>query len=416
MFRLSINANKKEGIRKSATMLTAFIGTSLLASISQVNAASSENAEKVAKKKQNTVIVTKLVNTTQGTFWPPATVADSNGDYILVGTTLEKNEDGQVFPNPFQAVIVSKDTVPPLDENGIEDFSNPFSAPYKIVRELDLSKGSPDLALPLFAQSYGPYEGSFGGGGRSPMLGDSAYNLNALGGPGWEDPCPEIFPAASQRHTFTRGLQFLHNANVAGFKGDQVAYDVDTGEEYIPTNKNGADCPENGCLGEDEIDSRRTKPITLGEYLNQKAKLKVKLINYSPELNAYTGARFTVKGKNLLPNAIFQVVIGHASFLQNRPLFKLAHPAATPGIIVTDSNGRGSLTFELDNPFPAPELDDSGERVVAIGFVLKSDYMVAGMCNFRFAPGVDVHAIASTIGDGIPDDFDSLVTVEPLKY
>jgi len=107
------------------------------------------------------------------------------------------------------------------------------------------------------------------------------------------------------------------------------------------------------------------------------------------------------------------VVIGHASFLQGMPIFKLAHPASTPGIIVTDEHGRGKLTFELKNPFPNLSMDDAGTRVVAIGLVLKSDFMVAGMCNYRFAPGVDVHAVASTIGDGNPDDFNQFLTIDP---
>lgn len=357
-----------------------------------------------------------LVNTTQGTFWPPATVADANGDFILVGTTLEKREgDEAVRPYPFQAVIVSKNTVPPLDANGREDFSNPFAAPYKIVRQLDLSPGSADLDMPLYTQSYGPTKGNFGGGGRSPKLGDSLYNLNALGGPGWEQPCPEMFPASSQQYTYTQDSRPLWDANVPGFKGDQVSHDVDTGQEFVPTNKNGAGCPAEGCLGEDRLDTRRTKPITLGEFLNQKANVTVELTQYSPEQQAYTAARFTVVGRDLLPNAIYQIVIGHSSFLGGRPLLKLAHTAALPGIIVTDHRGRGSLVFERENPFPDPAVDDAGTRVLAIGFVLRSDYVVAGMCNFRFAPGVDIHAFASTIGDGNPDDFDQFITKAPLK-
>ena len=97
-------------------------------------------------------------------------------------------------------------------------------------------------------------------------------------------------------------------------------------------------------------------------------------------------------------------------------MLKLAHPAAIPGIIVTDKRGFGKLTFELDNPFPDPAVDDSGSRVVAIGLVLKSDFVVAGACNYRYAPGVDIHAVASTIGDGNPDDFNHLMTKPGSKH
>jgi hypothetical protein len=357
-------------------------------------------------------VTTNLVNTSQGTFWPPATIVDAQGNYILVGTTLEQTEQG-VAPFTGRAVIISKDTVPPLDENGVEDFSNPFAAPYEVMRELDLSEGSPDLDMIVYTQSFGPYEGDHGGGGRSPMAGDSAYNLNALGGPGWEEPCPEIFPAASQRFTYTRDRTPMHESIISGFKGDQVAYDVDTGEQYTPRNRNGAECPPEGCLGEDNFDSRDSTPITLGRYLNQQARLSVRLTNYDPERDAYTAARFTLRARNLLPNMLYQVVFGHSSFLQGAPLLKLAHPASTPALIPTDKYGRGSISFDVDNPFPDPAIDDAGERVVALGLVMKSDFMALGMCNYRFAPGVDIHAVASTIGDFNPDDFDSLLTVAP---
>lgn len=397
-------------------LLTVAIGLALIGSLGYVGDARADDDQDSMPRKPH-ILSMDLVNTTQGTFWPPSTVVDKNGDYVLVGTTLEQRPGNpSVNPYPFQAVIVSKNTTPPLDGNGREDFSNPFGAPYEIVRQLDMSPGSVDLNMPLYTQSFGPYVGNFGGGGRSPKLGDSIYNLNALGGEGWEEPCPEVFPASSQRYTFTQDSRPLQNAIVPGFKGDQVAYDVDTGKEYVPRNKNGANCPANGCLGEGNLDMRRTKPITLGEYLNIKAKLKVELTHYSEEQKAYTSARFTVVAKDLFPNSIFQVVLARSSFMQGRPLFTMAHRASMPGLLVTDEHGRGRLVFEMENPFPDPAVDDAGERVIALGIVFKSDYMVAGMCNYRFAPGVDVHAVATTIGDGNPNDFDTFVTKKAMMH
>lgn len=354
--------------------------------------------------------------TTQGTFWPPATFVDEDGNYILIGSTLEHREGtDSVQLYPLQAVIVSKDTVPPLDADGLEDFSNPFAAPYKIIRQLDMNPGSPDLDLIMHSQSFGPYQGNFGGGGRSPKLGDSPYNLNGIGGAGWEEPCTELFPAESQRFSFTRESLPIHEGIIPGFKGDQVSYNIDTGDQYVPVNRNGAECPPEGCTGEDKTDTRRTKPITLNEFLKQKVKLKVKLTDYSEEKGAYTAARFTLTAENLFPNSIFQVVVGRTSFLQGMPLSKLAHAVSMPNIVISDSQGRGKIDFVMENPFPDPAIDDAGLRVAAIGLVLKSDFLVAGMCNFRYAPGVDVHAIASSLGDGNLDDFDSLLTVAPIK-
>jgi len=225
-----------------------------------------ENRDHVQQEAPHLTV--NLVNTTQGTFWPPATLSDADGNYVLIGSSLEQREgDDAVRLYPFQAVIVSRNTVPPLDDEGREDFSNPFAAPYSIVRALDLSPGSPDLDMPLYTQSFGPYQGDFGGGGRSPKLGDSTYNLNALGGPGWEEPCPELFPADSQRFTYMIEGKPLNANIIPGFKGDNIAFDVNTGESFVPTNRNGSECPPEGCVGEDPLDTRREAPITLGEYL-----------------------------------------------------------------------------------------------------------------------------------------------------
>src|SRR5690242_21774164 len=73
-----------------------------------------------------------LINTTQGPLWPPSTVTDKDGNFVVVGSILTQTRPG-VVTSVTGAALVSKDTVPPLDANGREDFSDPMAAPYKIL-------------------------------------------------------------------------------------------------------------------------------------------------------------------------------------------------------------------------------------------------------------------------------------------
>ena len=104
---------------------------------------------------------------------------------------------GQVSPVPGQALLVDKNTMPPLDESGME---NPSlgGAPYQVIRSLDLSAGSADLDMVLHSNSYGPANGS-GGRPNIPREGETAYNLNGAG-----IVCGEVFPASSQADTYMR--------------------------------------------------------------------------------------------------------------------------------------------------------------------------------------------------------------------
>jgi hypothetical protein len=243
-----------------------------------------------------------LPNSTQGPLWPPSEVVNEDGDFILVGTVLTEVAPGQIVPLPKQAVLVSKETVPPLDKNGREDFSNVLGAPYKVIRPLDLTPGSTDLEMVLHTSSFGPFEGLFGGGPRIPREGESPYNLNGV-----LPFCPELFPSASQRDSYTRPSFPFHKAPIWGFQGDQLAYDVDTGEPYDPHT--GSDCPPEGCPGENSVDTRRTTPITLDEWLRARGEVTITLTRFNKEVNAYTAARFDLHFKDLPPNGSSKTLI-----------------------------------------------------------------------------------------------------------
>jgi len=344
----------------------------------------SDATRSVASNAFNTLNMT-LPNTTQGPFWPPAAFMDKNGDFVVVGTLLMQAEDGTVLPMFNQAAIVSKDTVPPLDSDGREDFRNPFGAPYRIVRYLDLSEGSVDLGLRLYTNSFGPVEGNFGGGPRVPREGESVYNLNGVG-----IACPELFPSASQRYTYTRESLPLHKSPIAGFMGDGTTYDVDTGENLVSS--------------EPVLDVRRNKPITLAEWLKADVRLQIKLINYDEARKAYTAARFKVAAKGLLPNSLFQVVLARSSFISD-----LGSPTSH---LITDEDGAAQVSFTIDNPFPDPATDTQGLRIVGMGIGFKSDFATLGGCPNRLGPGVDTHAAVLSAADGT-QDFTGFITVSP---
>lgn len=353
-----------------------------------------------SRHRENQVVI-HLPTTTQGPLWPPSAISDSNGDFIVVGSSLEKNSAGEVTLVPGRSLIVSKNTVPPLDENGRENFINPFGAAYKQVRELDLSKGSEDLKMVLHAHSYGPPEGDFGGGPRVPALGVSDYNLNSF--PLNGQPCPEIFPSESQRNTYMRPGFALHKVPISGFQGDHMSYNVSTGETFLPYKKTEVSCPTGGCAGENMVDTRRTKPITLGEWLKAKVKVKIRLTDYNRELQAYTAARFTVVGRNLLPNSFYHVFSLRANLFRDHPVASVADPLGMPSLMVTDEKGYGRLSVKVENPFPASQTDEAGLRIMGISVAFRSGFQNNGACVTAYGPGVDVHAVANSFGDGRPE-------------
>lgn len=327
---------------------------------------------------------------------------DEHGDFVVVGATLEEASPGAIVPVPNRTVIVSKDTVPPLDENGREDFSNPltfpFGAAYTVVRELNLEPGSHDLYLVLYTASYGPFEGDFGGGPRIPALGQSRYNLSAAA-----SSCPEIFPSASQRRSYMQPGLPLHLARIWGLQGDQIAHDVETGQPFTPFSKSGAGCGA-GCPGENTVTFRsRTTPITLGEWLSARGEMKITLTKYSPAAGAYTAAHFDLSFKRLLPRSMYTALAIRVAAFAPPPTNRIPDPLVFPNLFVTDEKGNGRLSGEVPNPFPDPATDDAALRIVQVAVAFHSDYQNWGACSARLGPGVDVHVQFYTAVDGTTD-------------
>lgn len=356
-------------------------------------------------------ITRTLPNSTQGLLWPPSEVADKDGNYIVVGFVLAKTSSGNITLLPNQAVIVDKNTVPPLDSNGREDFTNVFGAPYKIIRELDLRPGSPDLDIVLHTQSFGPVAGDVGIGGkagpRSPRAGDSAFNLNSM-----LPVCPEIFPSPSQVGVFTRPSFPLHKVPIIGFQGDQVARDVVSGQLIDPHLASGPGCGFTGCPGENVADELERPPITLGKWLSSSAKVKITLTRFNKEVNAFTAAKFDLRFKGLLPRSMYTVWAIRHNVDFPRPDIRLANPLGIPSVFITDDKGNGTFSAEVTNPFRDPATDAQGLRVIGLAVVYLPGFQTSGACIGLLGPGVDFTEVFNTFVDGT-FDFTNFITKQP---
>ena len=359
-----------------------------------------------ADEKHPPSVTVDLPVSTQGPAWPPSEFVDKEGNFILVGYRL-KLVDGVTRMIPNQAVLVSKNTRPPFDEAGNKVLDNWILSEYDVIRPLDLSPESEDLKMVLHSLSAGPSDEY--GIRRIPSSEDSAYNLTLN-----KSLCPELFPTQDQLLMHRRKSYPLHRVPINGFQGDNVEYDITTGIQFDPKNRSGEGCLQ-GCSGEDKTDYfPRSEPITLGDWLSAKGKVKISLTDYSESTGNYTAANFIFRFKHAIPNAVYTVwTIRINRFpLPGSGFVRRGDPLGIPNIIVTDKNGDATVTTKEINPFPDPEKDKNGERVVGIVVAFHSDYQTWGACVSRLGFGVDVHAQFNTMANG-SFSLTDFVTVKP---
>lgn len=387
------------------------ISAVLMTSLSLTAANAEENSRRRARGPS---LVMDLPVTTQGPVWPPSEVANKDGNLVLVGNLLTELSPGINGLVPNQAVIVDKNTVPPLNDEGIEDIDNWFGATHRVVRQLDLSRGSPDLDMVLYSLSMGPGISS-SGNPRIPMVGDSNYNLN-----GDTPVCRDIFPNSLSAQYFRPSFP-LHRVPVLGFQGDGVAYNTTTGAPYDPmTASDDPSCAAQGCPGEDAVDSRPTKPITLGDWLKARGRLSIRLTKPNAE-GQFTHARFRITMRKMLPNSLYTVWVVRPRQIPIPGVYERRDidAIALQNVIVTDADGRGVGVFDVPNPFPDPETDSRGLRIIGLSVVYHSDHQTWGNCFARFGPGVEVHAVFNTLNrpgptpGALPTLSDDFVTVDP---
>lgn len=341
----------------------------------------------------------KLLNSTQGPFWPPSELMDKDGNFIVVGAVITGGDPAVL---PGQTVLVSKDTVPPL-QNGREFFDDLYAAPYKVLRQLDLHPGSNDLAVALHTLSYGPRQGNFGGGPRVPREGDTPYNLYYL-----PSLNPELFPLPPEDTSYTRAAFPLHQAPIWGLTNDLLVHEVEAGVAVDPEE---AGAPHYLTFRE-----RRRTPITLGQWLQAQGTLKITLIGYDQAIGAYTGARFDFDFACLLPHSIYEIFVIRAdSFLPiSSRRFRLGEPLGLPNFFVTNARGEARRSYVVQHPFPDPHNDPTGLlRILGVGVSYKSDYQNWGAEDGLLAFGVSTHIVFNTFQDG-KQDFTSFITKAPV--
>ncbi|MEM7050920.1 MAG: hypothetical protein AAF604_14725 [Acidobacteriota bacterium] len=336
----------------------------------------------------------RLPNSTQGPLWPPSEMTNEAGDFITVGITLSEANGFPGFPFFGQKLIISKDTVPPLDENGNRIINNWFAASHDIIRPLDLREGSPDRDIVLYNLSIGPADEL--GIPRIPAEGDSAYNLYTDG-----YPCQDIFPTPEQKANYSRPRTPLHEFPVWGFQGDQIGYDVVTGQPYDPNAR--LNFAENcfGCSGENTLDFRpNTEPITLGDWTDARGRLRITLTDWDEEAGGYTAAFFKFNMRNLVPNSVYTVWTIRPRRIPGLDFMPQADPLSIPNIFVTDDRGKARGTLKVIHPFPDPATDFGGERLDGLVVAWHPDYQNWGACGGLLGAGVDLHTVFNTFVEG----------------
>jgi hypothetical protein len=351
-------------------------------------------------------ILVDLPVATQGPLWPPSDLTNANGDFLVVGFSLATLGGVPGIPLFDQAVLVSKDSVPPLDENGDKINNNWFLASYDVIRPLNLSPGSPDLDMVLYALSIGPPEDGTTIP-RVPAVGDSAYNLYTD-----QLPCQEVFPSSSQLPVYGRQRYALHEVPIWGFQGDGFALDVHTGDPYVPNNHNGPGCGS-GCPGEEVLDYRpQREPITLGDWLAARGTVRISLTDFDRVQGGYTAADFNFKFRNLVPSSVYTVLTIRPRRIPGSDFFPQADPLGLPNILISDRAGNAEATLHEIHPFPDPANDPLGHRVIGVIVAYHPDYKNWGACGGLFATGVDIHTHFNSLIKGNLD-FTPFVTVPP---
>jgi hypothetical protein len=335
-----------------------------------------------------------LTVTTQGPFWPPSEVVDQDGNFILVGGfVLTEVASAKVVPLPnTTGVIVSKDTKPPILD-GKEDFSNPFGAPYRIVRELDFGPNGKDWALRLHTLSAGPFVGEFGGGRpRVPALGQGMYNLNA--NPLWNRA---FLPSGHESPQFYRPSYPLDQTPIVRL--DEIPKHISIGVRVDNEGIRTSSDDQNS-----SADFRRSHTITLRDFLAGRGRVFITPLGPS---SAFNGARFDFNLEGLLPHSMYGFWALHAASLRSPadPGFILPVPLGIPNLTVTDGRGNASACFELENPFPEPAGDVLGNRLVAVAVIYYSDFQSWGAALSGIATGVNAHTVMSANLSNLPNLF-----------
>jgi hypothetical protein len=274
----------------------------------------------------------RLDLTTQGPTYPPSELMNEDGDFVVIGRINEASATGRLIErndtsgpgahgtrSRWGAAIVAADSpLPRFGEN----------APYRIVRELDLSNLSTadrgmvlcTLPVPLPCNNY-PMTFSPDQGCSHRVWPRPSYPLHRA-------PIPDLRPAD--------GL-------------------------------------------------RVRDPITLAQWLEAKGTLQVTIEDDNPDR-----ARFELEFTGLIPDSLYTIMsLRQHDFRRESPT--RPGPLGIPNVMMTDRRGRGTFWAELPDPFPDPDKPGSN-RVVNVILLWMSYQCSHGGAIGLFGLGGDVHA------------------------
>jgi hypothetical protein len=272
--------------------------------------------------------------TTQGPTYPPSEVMNEDGDFVVIGRINEAALDGQGHlrerdgsanhgahgsRSRWGAAIVSAlSPLPPFGHN----------APYRIVRDLDLSalsRADRDMVLctlpvPLTCNNY-------------PMVFAP------------EQGCAH---RVQPRPSYPFHLVQIPDARA-----------------------------------EDGLRVRH--PITLGQWVRASGELEVTVRDDRPDV-----ATFECEFRDLVPNCLYTVMSLRQHDFHPERLTRPG-PLGVPNVLMTDRDGRGRYFAELPDPFPDPD-SPGANRVVNVILLWMSYQCSYGGAIGMFGLGGDVHA------------------------
>ncbi|WP_445946459.1 hypothetical protein [Shewanella sp.] len=125
------------------------------------------------------------------------------------------------------------------------------------------------------------------------------------------------------------------------------------------------------------------QPITLGNWLRAQGELTVTLVEQQQ------AAKFLLLMQNLVPNSLYTVMALRENDLNplepSRP-----GPLGIPNCFITDEEGCGRYQAIMQNPFPAPELNQN--RIINIVVLFMSSQCAHGGAIGLYGLGGDIHA------------------------
>ena len=134
-----------------------------------------------------------------------------------------------------------------------------------------------------------------------------------------------------------------------------------------------------------ECDGRKlTKPITLGDWINAKGVLEVKVLENKKS------AIFNFEFHNLIPNSLYTVMALRENDLNPKYMTRPG-PLGVPNVFITNELGYATYTATMPNPF-GTSITKINNRIINVVVLWMSSQMSYGGAIGHYGLGGDIHA------------------------